>query len=273
MPAKAAMTATLPASAATDFLLDLDPDLASGIDDDEWELARQASPADVVRIPRGEWAPPGRTIDSEDIVGLIVCEGVLGREAALSDHYMLELLCRGDVLLQPTVAPERPRFGNGVKLTALSDAVLIALSGAFIQAAARWPALLANVHRRLESQRERLAIQGLTAHLPRAADRLLLTLWLLADSCGRVTPEGTLIPLTLTHDILGRLAAARRPTVTLALRELETGGCIRRRRNGHLVLTAAAEQEIAAITSTSSTAPTVGRSIKLDQRQNHVHLA
>lgn len=53
-----------------------------------------------------------------------------------------------------------------------------------------------------------MALQGLAAHLPRVEDRLLLTLWMLAERCGRVTPEGIVLPLALSHEALGRLAAA-----------------------------------------------------------------
>jgi hypothetical protein len=73
-------------------------------------------------------------------------------------------------------------------VTALDPSELIVLSKPFIHAAARWPSLLTNLHRRLEAQRQRLAIQGLAVHLPRAEDRVLLTLWILAHRCGRVTP-------------------------------------------------------------------------------------
>jgi hypothetical protein len=73
-------------------------------------------------------------------------------------------------------------------VTALDPSELIVLSKPFIHAAARWPSLLTKLHRRLEAQRQRLAIQGLAVHLPRAEDRVLLTLWILAHRCGRVTP-------------------------------------------------------------------------------------
>ena len=51
-------------------------------------------------------------------------------------------------------------------------------------------------------------------------------MWLLAESWGRVTQAGIRLPLGLTHDVLGALVGARRPTVTLALRELTERGAI-----------------------------------------------
>ncbi|MFZ0043642.1 MAG: helix-turn-helix domain-containing protein [Solirubrobacteraceae bacterium] len=248
-------------------MLDLDPDLGSGIPQQEWEQARQASRANVVRVGQGEWALPAAA-DRADIIGMIVIEGVLSREIALDDHVSLELLCRGDALLLPTATALGSRLGGGVKLAGLSHARLIVLSSSFIHAAARWPCLLTNLHRRLEAQRQRLAVQGLAAHLPRAEDRLLLTLWLLADSCGRVTPNGTVLPLALTHDVLARLAAARRPTITLALHALERLDCIRRRRDGHLILTDAARDRVNAINRASDSSPALGPSVVLRQFLN-----
>ncbi|MFZ0087968.1 MAG: helix-turn-helix domain-containing protein [Solirubrobacteraceae bacterium] len=262
------MIARGPSPDAVGFLLDLDPDLGSWLSSKEWEQARRATPVNLVRVPRGAWMLSGHPVDRDDIIGLIVTEGALGREIALSDHHMLELLCRGDVLLLPEPMSDGLRLGGDVKLTGLTEVRLIVLCESFIRAAAQWPSLLTNLHRRLEAQRERLAIQGLTAHLPRADERVLLTLWLLADSCGRVTPDGTVLPLSLTHDVLARLAAARRPTITLALRSLETADCIRRRPDGHLVLTRSAERKVNAITKTSDSGPTVGQSLRLEKLLN-----
>jgi DNA-binding transcriptional ArsR family regulator len=259
------MSAVAPGSAGADSVLDLDPDLGSGIQASDWDLARRAIPAELLRVACGSWAMPDPRASRDDIVALVVSDGVLAREVVLGDHHAIELLCRGDVLLRP-YAPEGPDAGTPVRLSALCDSAVMTLGAPFLRALARWPALLANLHRRVEDQRHRVAIQSLTMHLPRAADRLLLTLWVLAESCGRVAPDGTVIPLNLTHDTLGRLTAARRPTVTLALRALEAAGLVTRRGDGHLVLTSAAEEEVDALTRTSRAAPNLGTTLRLDLR-------
>lgn len=250
-------------SLAAGRLLDLDPDIGEGIPSADWELARSATPVPVIQLPRGEWSLPQRAGERRDLHALVVVEGMLGREIALGGHYMLELLCHGDALLLPGASPYQRRLGGTNRLTALGRARIAVLSDSFLRAGARWPQLLSNLHRRIEAQRERLAIQGLAAHLPRAQDRLLLMLWLLADNCGHVTPEGTVLPLALTHEALGKLAAARRPTVTLALGALEERGWILRNPSGHLILTAAAEDEIDRITLTRETASPLTHSITL----------
>jgi hypothetical protein len=51
-------------------------------------------------------------------------------------------------------------------------------------------------------------------------DRILVLLWHLADRWGRVRPEGVTVPVRLTHEMLGKLVGARRPSVTTAVNEL-----------------------------------------------------
>jgi hypothetical protein len=89
-------------------------------------------------------------------------------------------------------------------------------------------------------QAERLTTQLVVCQLPRVDQRLLALMWLLAESWGRVTPAGTTLPLKLTHDALGALIGARRPTVTLALRDLSERGAIVRQDQGWLLLEAPA---------------------------------
>ncbi|HET6864939.1 MAG TPA: helix-turn-helix domain-containing protein [Solirubrobacteraceae bacterium] len=199
------------------------------------------------------------------MVGLVIVEGVLCREVSLRDHTMFELLGPGDVV-QPPVQAGRPGLGGSVKLTAVSDMTLVVLGESFIRAAAQWPSLLAAVQRRVEAQRESLAIQGLIAHLPRAEHRLLLILWHLAERWGYVTPEGIVLPLALTHDLLGQLIGARRSTTTLALRALESDGLLRRTEDGSWLLTAAAERRVDAITHTPDTEQVLGERVMLCQR-------
>ena len=246
-------------------LLEVEPDFGLGIDSQDWELARQATRATLTRIDRRECTLPSAACDTSSIIALIVSEGMISREIALGAHVAFELLTPGDVLLLPVAGPDDLDLGGRVTLTALDAVELVVLDKPFIHAAARWPSLLTNLHRRLEDQRRRLAIQSLAAHLPRAEDRLLLTLWILADSCGRVTPEGTVLPLSLPHEALGRLAAARRPTVTLALSKLETAGYVQRLPNGHLTLGSAAHRRVQELTHAGNNRPPIGPSVALHQ--------
>jgi Crp-like helix-turn-helix domain len=249
----------------TVLLLDVEPDLGRGIESQDWEVARQSTRAILRRIGRGECALPASGCDIDNVIGLIVSDGVMSREVALGDHVAFELLTPGDVLLLPDAGIDDLDLGGRIILTALTTAELIVLGKSFIHAAARWPSLLTGLHRRLEAQRRRLAIQCLAAHLPRAEDRLLVTLWILADSCGRVTPDGTVLRLSISHEALGRLAAARRPTISLALRSLETAGCIQRGPNGRLTLGSAAHRRVRELTHAGISCPPIGPSVAAHQ--------
>jgi hypothetical protein len=81
-------------------------------------------------------------------------------------------------------------------------------------------------------------VQLAICQLPRVEERLLALMWWLAESWGRVTSVGTLLPVAMTHDVLGALVGARRPTVTLAIGELVERGAIARQDRGWLLLEA-----------------------------------
>jgi CRP-like cAMP-binding protein len=246
------------------LLLDLDPDLGKGIGPEEWALARRACQCELIHAPAGVWDLSALG-ERDDLVGLLILEGMLFREAALGECYLFALLGPGDVL-QPPVADAGLRLDGSTTISAAADTLVAVLGGPFILAAARWSSLLATVQRRFESQRQRLATQALIAHLPKAEDRLLLALWHLAEKWGRVTPKGTLLPLQLTHDLLGQLTGARRSTATLALLALQSEGCIRRPADGSWLLTDAARQKVLAIASATNTGRVLGETFMLRQR-------
>ena len=77
--------------------------------------------------------------------------------------------------------------------------------------------------------------------LKRVDTRLLAFFWHLADRYGKVTADGVLIPLALTHRQLALLVGAQRPSVTSALGTLAERGLLRRDERGSWLL-AAAEQ-------------------------------
>jgi hypothetical protein len=54
--------------------------------------------------------------------------------------------------------------------------------------------------------------------------RLTALFWHLADRWGRVSINGVIVPLALTHRMLGQLVGARRPTVSTALSKLADRG-------------------------------------------------
>jgi CRP-like cAMP-binding protein len=258
-------------SAALCRLLDLDPDLGGGIDKSEWESARHACRAELVRVRRGPWHVPSSDGARRDLACLLIIDGMLCREVPMRDRQMFELLGQGDVVHLPAVTG-RPRLGGDVVFTAITEATVALLDAPFIRAAARWPGLLSDIHRRVEAQRDHLARQGLIAHIPKSEHRLLLALCHLADRWGYVTPAGTVLPVPLTHDMLGQLAAARRPTVTLAVSALEADGLIGRLEDGAWLLTPAGERMARTIAEPGPPGRRLGETLMLHRLFRAVQL-
>jgi CRP-like cAMP-binding protein len=100
----------------------------------------------------------------------------------------------------------------------------------------REPRVLVGLQAAAAEQLERVVTQLAICQMPRVADRVHAMLWLLADSFGRVGTAGTRVPLSLTHEIIGGLVGARRPTVTLALGELSKRGAVVQQDGGWLLL-------------------------------------
>ena len=100
----------------------------------------------------------------------------------------------------------------------------------------------------------RLSTHRAIAQLPRVDLRLLAFFAHLAERWGRVAPTGVVIPLHLTHETLGRLIGARRPTVSLALKDLAGDGLLQRREDGAWLLRLRARSSASARTASSARA-------------------
>jgi CRP/FNR family transcriptional regulator, cyclic AMP receptor protein len=76
-------------------------------------------------------------------------------------------------------------------------------------------------------------------HHPRVDTRLHMLFWHLAARWGRVTPDGTVLPLPVTHALLAEIVASRRPTVSKAVTQLADAGLVTRQGTGWLLRGAA----------------------------------
>ncbi len=91
-----------------------------------------------------------------------------------------------------------------------------------------WPQLGLELFSRGTRRAHSLAVALAISHHPRVDDRLLLTLWQIAERWGRVRPDGIAIPLSLSHERLATLVGAHRPAVTTAMGELVRAGAVSR---------------------------------------------
>lgn len=212
-------------------LLDVEPDLGRFLTDDERaELRPLAVP--VIHVCKGSAISAARV--DRLAFGAIVLDGMLLQRFRFADHETMRPVGPGDLVAFEE--PRTPSFLAPGGRTAISETRLAVLGSEFLAAARRWPALIIALHIRSSEQADRVSVQLAICQLPRVADRLLAMMWLLAESWGRVTPAGVTLPVVVTHEALGALIGARRPTVSLAVSELIERGAVVRQRTGWLIL-------------------------------------
>ena len=225
-------------------LLEADPAFARGIPEDDRQVARRALTLPALTAPAGAWKPMAEARGTDrSATWLLLVQGVVAMEAAVGRRTVVHLLGPGDVIVPE---PADADFdGVGCRTTYHVDAPASALVlGTRFQTAARaWPSLTAELQARLAAQFHRVVCQNAVLALPHVEDRLVAVLRLLASTWGRVRADGVLVPLRLTHDRLGCMTGARRPTVSLALGELAKAGTVARVPEGWLLT--GAEQDSA----------------------------
>lgn len=202
-------------------LLDADPGLAHGLDAETARTARVHLKAAVLQLDSGPWVvPPALAERRPQDLGLLVLEGLLLRDVALADESCTELLGKGD-LVRPWDGEEGDRsVPTRVEWFLLQDTTLAVLDERFASAAASWRIVMSTLLSRAVRRAQALAVHFAITCLTGVALRLHLLFWFWADRWGKVGPDGVVLPLRLTHASLAKLVRARRPAVTLGLREL-----------------------------------------------------
>ncbi len=214
-------------------LLEFDPDLGENMDHQARRLATDLVRARVFRVPKGVWQPP--TID-RGATGLMLVSGLMVRRLRLGSVSSAELVGPTDILrpweddLIPTVLPATTDW------RVLSEARVALLDARVTATIGRWPELSSAISGRLLRRARSLAYLMAMQHFIRVQDRLLAGLWHIASLWGRVTPEGTVVPFRLTHEMLSQIIGAQRPTTTTAIRSLTERGKLATDRNRYFVL-------------------------------------
>ncbi len=210
------------AATASVRLLDVEPGIGGFLDEEDRAAAR-ALVVPVRSVAKGTTDVSAK-LQQAGAFAAVVLEGMLMQELRLGDRAAARLLGPGDIVSAPAASGLASLDAAG--LEAAAPTRVATLGNEVLAAARRWPALMAGLHVSTAQQAERLAAQLVICQMPRVDERLMALLWLLADSWGRVTVNGTILPLRITHSTLGALIGARRPTVTLALGELTERGAI-----------------------------------------------
>lgn len=211
-------------SSSFHYLLDLDVDLAEALDVRMRLVARPAATAMIFEADPGEVKLSERLAAVKAGPGVLVLDGVLAVNVQVGDRVAAELLGSGDIV---------EACGEGDELLAcatewrgLGPTRFAVLDDGFVQRVRPWPQIMQALLTRVERRARNLNVQRAIASQPRLEVRLALLLWHLAARWGRVEPGGIRLPLPLTHQLLGRLIGAERPSVSHALARLARSGLV-----------------------------------------------
>ncbi len=226
----------MPERRAAVRVLDVVPELAEELTDDRLEGARRHALAATIELSPGRWQATANDLGEQGGYGLLVVDGLMTRDILLGQTTASELVGAGDLL--------RPNDNEGavspvqfdIAWNVLEPTRLAVLDRRFMIVTARWPEVAAGVVRCAVRRSHALTYQIAVGHMTRVDSRLLVLMWHLADRWGKVTKDGIVIPLKLTHQVLGRIVGAQRPSVTTALKALTDRGALTRAGDGSWLL-------------------------------------
>jgi CRP/FNR family cyclic AMP-dependent transcriptional regulator len=217
-------------------IVDIDPELSAGLDDESLALARRhlaAIPVALAPGPLDTSSPNGD--HPAPSLGLYLVEGLVARDVELAGRSTTELLGAGDVIRPWDDEFQLESLPGSVTWWVVEPSQAVMLDRRFAAVAGRWPQMLDTIVQRTMRRSRALSVQRAIAQVPRVDARVMVLMWLLADRWGKVSTEGVRLPLSLTHDTIAKLVGARRPSVTTALGSLGRKGLIQRTDEGWLL--------------------------------------
>lgn len=203
-------------------LLSLDPDLADGMAAERQATAARLVRVEVLSVSKGDREPPRAAAGD---LGLLVASGMLARLVRVGRRESLELLGPGD-LVRPDREEDAGLVEHEVTWEALTPVTFAVLDARLARALQAWPELQAALMDRTLRRARWLTLQAAIAAHHLIEERLILLLCHIGERAGRMTPEGIVFELPLSHRLIARAVRALRPSVT--------SGLLRLRADGHL---------------------------------------
>jgi|tagenome__1003787_1003787.scaffolds.fasta_scaffold20943939_3 CRP/FNR family cyclic AMP-dependent transcriptional regulator len=200
----------------TGFLLDLDPELGALLRGEREERARRELQVPLRAIPRGTLDPAALLTPSPADVGVLIVSGLVMRQTDIHREPSGELLGPGDLIRSVPDEASLGGFEGSPQWLALSPLTVSPLGMPVAATLCRYPEVLLALLERVEARARRLTIAQGISQLTGVELRLETLMWHLAERWGKVHPDGILLPLDLSHRMLGILVGARRPTVSTA---------------------------------------------------------
>jgi CRP/FNR family transcriptional regulator, cyclic AMP receptor protein len=216
-------------------IFDYDPELLEGLEDTTAERVRHRVAARRMWAEPGTWRPRFGPGETRGHLGLLVIDGLLVRTVCVAGREASEVVGPGD-LIRPWDADALGSVESTNEWRVLQPTTFAALDEQFGRRIADWPTITAQLLSRSVRRCGALVHQVAIAHVRHAEKRVLLALWQLADRWGKVTAEGVVVPVPLTHQLLAQITCLQRPTVSAALGHLSATGEVSSRRDGGWVL-------------------------------------
>jgi len=199
-------------------LLEEDPELGARLSAEEFAQVRRYAVVELAELERGLHVP--WRVGNEDLLGLLVLDGHLIRSVQVAERACGELVGPGSIL--------RPwdHFGLYAPLPfevswrVIEPVRLGLLDQRLIAVGARWPSLIHAIIQRAVGRSHALALDVAIRCLQHIELRLLVLFWHLADQFGRVTADGTIVPVRLTHGDVAELIGGQRPSTSAHLSAL-----------------------------------------------------
>jgi CRP/FNR family cyclic AMP-dependent transcriptional regulator len=217
-------------------IVDADPDLGELLEPAELERARREAVTRVRTVQPGQWDVVRALEADVHHRGFMVVDGLVSRSVNVLGRTCVELIGHGDVMRPWQWDGEGSHVQAEVGWSVLEPTRLAVLDGRLVKRIVPWPQLGVELFNRGTRRAHHLGVALAIAHHQRVDDRLLLTLWHLAERWGRVHPDGIVVPLPLNHQRLADIVGAHRPSVTSAMGELTRAGMVSRRGSGDWVL-------------------------------------
>lgn len=218
------------------LLLEADADLGNLLDPAALQRARSELSVSWAPLETGPWDVARLRGASIGNAGLLVLSGVVAREVVLAGDVSTELLGAGDLIRPFGVGDEAQILDATVRWNVIGSGRVAMLDTGVMSRAAAYPGIAAMLMERIEARARRLATVKAIAQLTRVDERLVALVRHYCERWGRVTGDGLVLPLCLSHRMLGELVGARRPSVSTAAAALERSGRLARRADGTWLL-------------------------------------
>lgn len=235
------------------YVLDHDAGLRSVLEESDRARCRQHAVAAIAEIPSGRWDPQAHPYPDAEL-GLLVLDGLLIRDVTVAEARCGELIGPGTILRPWDESGADAPMRHDVDWQVIEPLRVAVLDQHFLRVVAHWPPLITALVARANERAQDLAVMVSIHSLKRVDVRLLAFFWHLADRYGKVTSDGVLVPLALTHRQLALLVGAQRPSVTSALGTLSERELLRRDDDGNWLLTGDPPEDLSVLTPNGVTA-------------------